>query len=92
MRELEHVIGRACMLAENAILDVDELPEERLIFDSSVDRGIPSLAAAPEGPSMRPLQSARAASTISTSRVGSVESPSRGGRDSADSSFCQPAP
>jgi DNA-binding NtrC family response regulator len=28
VRELEHVIGRACMLTENAILDVDDLPEE----------------------------------------------------------------
>jgi len=57
---------------------------KRLIFYSSVDRGIPSLAAAPEGPAMRPWQSARAASIISTSRSDSVESPSRGFRDSAD--------
>jgi DNA-binding NtrC family response regulator len=28
VRELEHVIGRACMLTENAILDVHDLPEE----------------------------------------------------------------
>jgi len=37
----------------------------RLIFDSSVCRGIPSFAAAPEGPAMRPWVSARAASIIS---------------------------
>src|SRR4051812_24678891 len=33
------------------------------IFDSSVDRGTPSLAAAPVGPDTRPLLAARAAST-----------------------------
>ena len=48
----------------------------RLIFDSSVCRGIPSFAAAPEGPDMRPWLSARAASIISISRSARVESPS----------------
>src|ERR1700727_2495934 len=38
---------------------------------------------------MRPWHSARAASMISTSRSDNVESPSRGCRDSADSSFSQ---
>src|SRR6266446_517790 len=33
-----------------------------LIFDSKVDRAIPSLAAAPEGPKTRPRDSVRAAS------------------------------
>jgi hypothetical protein len=33
------------------------------IFDSSVDRGTPSLAAAPVGPDTRPLLAASAAST-----------------------------
>jgi Tetracyclin repressor-like, C-terminal domain len=45
----------------------------RLIFDSSVCRGIPSFAAAPEGPEIRPWLSARAASMISTSRSASAE-------------------
>ena len=40
----------------------------RWIFDSSVWRGIPSFAAAPEGPEIRPWLSARAAWIISTSR------------------------
>jgi hypothetical protein len=35
-----------------------------LIFVSSVDRGIPSLAAAPRGPATFPLLSAKAASII----------------------------
>ena len=38
-----------------------------LIFDSKVDPGIPSLAAAPDAPDTRPLHSRRAASTISFS-------------------------
>src|SRR5580658_1294183 len=38
-----------------------------LIFDSRVDPGIPSLAAAPDAPETRPLHSRRAASTISFS-------------------------
>ena len=38
-----------------------------LIFESSVDRGIPSLAAAPSGPATLPLQSANAVSMISLS-------------------------
>src|SRR5215831_6756608 len=40
-----------------------------LIFESRVDRGMPSLAAAPEGPDTRPLVSANAASILSFSRV-----------------------
>ena len=48
-----------------------------LIFESSVDPGIPSLAAAPDGPETRPPLSRRAASIISFSweasfRVSSV--------------------
>lgn len=35
-----------------------------LIFDSSVDTGMPSLAAAPEGPATRPLLSVNAVSII----------------------------
>ena len=46
----------------------------RRIFDSSVCRGIPSFAAAPEGPEIRPWLSASAASIISTSRSASTES------------------
>jgi hypothetical protein len=38
-----------------------------LIFESSVDRGIPSFAAAPSGPATFPLLSARAVSIISLS-------------------------
>src|SRR5207302_11451738 len=37
------------------------------IFDSRVDRAIPSLAAAPEGPNIRPWDSRRASSIISLS-------------------------
>src|SRR5215510_7592702 len=40
-----------------------------LIFESRVDRGMPSLAAAPEGPDTRPLVWAKAASILSFSRV-----------------------
>src|SRR5215469_15016110 len=54
------------------------------IFDSSVWRGIPSFAAAPEGPDIRPWLSARAASIISTSRSPNVERPLRCD-DSSDS-------
>ncbi len=36
-----------------------------LIFDSRVEAGIPSLAAAPDGPDTRPPLSAKAASIIS---------------------------
>src|ERR1700730_1192038 len=39
-----------------------------LIFESSVERGIPSFAAAPSGPATFPLLSARAVSIISFSR------------------------
>src|SRR5437879_2678110 len=39
-----------------------------LIFDSIVDDGIPSLAAAPNGPATRPLQSLSVDSIISISR------------------------
>ena len=39
------------------------------IFDSRVDGGMPSLAAAPDGPETRPLVSAKAASIISRSSV-----------------------
>ena len=38
-----------------------------LIFDSSVDGGIPSVAAAPRGPATRPLLFASAASIMSFS-------------------------
>ena len=38
-----------------------------LIFDSSVDGGMPSLTAAPDGPATRPLVSAKAAPIISRS-------------------------
>lgn len=41
-----------------------------LILDSRVDRGIPSLAAAPKGPEIRPLVSASVASMISHSSRG----------------------
>src|SRR5439155_19346455 len=44
-----------------------------LIFDSSVDDGTPSGAAAPNGPDTRPLLSLSAASMTSFSRVASVE-------------------
>src|SRR6185295_7079933 len=37
------------------------------IFDSRVDRAIPSLAAAPDGPNIRPWDSRRASSMISLS-------------------------
>src|SRR5258705_5246078 len=37
------------------------------IFDSKVDRAIPSLAAAPDGPNIRPWDSRRASSIISLS-------------------------
>jgi hypothetical protein len=47
----------------------------RRIFDSKVWRGIPSFAAAPEGPEIRPWLSARAASIISTSRSSNAEKP-----------------
>jgi hypothetical protein len=40
-----------------------------LIFESRVDRGMPSLAAAPVGPDTRPLVSAKAASILSFSRA-----------------------
>src|SRR5258706_14306540 len=41
------------------------------IFDSTVDRGIPSIAAAPDGPNTRPSLSRRADSIISFSREAS---------------------
>lgn len=40
-----------------------------LIFDSRVDGGMPSLAAAPNGPDTRPLASAKAAPSYGTSRM-----------------------
>src|SRR5882762_7215029 len=47
-----------------------------LIFDSRVDPGIPSLAAAPDGPDTRPPLSRRAASMISfSSAAGLRDSP-----------------
>src|SRR5215472_17772252 len=61
----------------------------RLIFDSSVCRGIPSLAAAPDGPDIRPWLSARAASIISTSRSASADNPSCERGAAADSLFSQ---
>jgi DNA-binding NtrC family response regulator len=39
VRELEHVIGRACMLTENAILDVEDLPEELLQKSAGLSEG-----------------------------------------------------
>src|SRR4029077_21248292 len=42
------------------------------IFDSSVDRGIPSRAAAPEGPNRRPPLARRASSTMAFSCAASV--------------------
>src|SRR6266850_4054502 len=50
-----------------------------LIFDSSVDEGIPSLAAAPKGPETRPLLSANAASIISVWRSDSFPAAGRDG-------------
>src|SRR5216684_8853434 len=44
----------------NLILSIPKL----LIFESRVCRGIPSLAAAPDGPAIRPSVSAKAASII----------------------------
>src|ERR1700730_13359767 len=41
------------------------------IFDSRVDRGMPSLVAAPEGPKTRPALSRRAASIMSFSSAAS---------------------
>jgi len=43
------------------------LDVQLLDFESSVDRGIPSFAAAPSGPATLPLLSAKAASIISFS-------------------------
>src|SRR5713226_2638983 len=40
-----------------------------LIFDSNVEPGMPSLAAAPDGPDTRPLLEARASSIICRSRA-----------------------
>src|SRR5215470_18019314 len=60
----------------------------RLIFDSSVWRGIPSFAAAPEGPDIRPWVLASAASIISTSLSSNVERPSLWD-DFADTLFSQ---
>jgi hypothetical protein len=62
----------------------------RLIFDSSVWRGIPSFAAAPDGPDIRPWASARAASIISASRLAIAERP-RFADDSVDLPFSQPS-
>jgi two-component system, NtrC family, response regulator HydG len=39
VRQLEHVIGRACMLTENAILDVDDLPEELMQKSAASSEG-----------------------------------------------------
>ena len=47
-----------------------------LIFDSNVEPGMPSFAAAPDGPDTRPLLAARAASIISLSRA--TSSPASG--------------
>ena len=44
------------------------------IFDSSVDRGIPSLAAAPVGPETRPLLAAELVNDIETPRATKLES------------------
>ncbi len=57
---------------------------KRLIFDSSVCRGMRSFTAAPEGPGIRPCDSARAASIISTSRSAKAEGPSGKRKEPAD--------
>src|SRR5215469_176957 len=48
------------------------------IFDSSVDRGMPSLAAAPDGPNTRPLLTRKAASIISFCSAARFRERSRG--------------
>src|SRR5215831_8259458 len=73
---------------EAARLDPYLSMPSRRIFDSSVWRGIPSFAAAPEGPEIRPRVSARAASIISTSRFSSAERP-RLGESPSDSGVSQ---
>src|ERR1700691_4821916 len=47
------------------------------IFDSRVDRGMPSLSAAPSGPYTRPPQSRRASSIVDFSSEGGVRNRSR---------------
>src|SRR5215467_6182640 len=64
------------------------LMPNRRIFESRVWRGIPSFAAAPEGPAIRPWLSARAASIISISRSAKAGRPSCRD-DSADSPVSQ---
>src|SRR5580704_15807951 len=54
-----YVLLKRCLLIFNA-----------LIFVSSVDRGMPSLAAAPEGPYTRPPHSRKAASMAAFSSAG----------------------
>src|SRR5258708_36454620 len=61
-----------------------------LSFDSSVCRGIPSLAAAPEGPEMRPWDSANAVLIISTSRCANAGRPFRPSHDSVGGRLNQP--
>ena len=61
----------------------------RRIFDSNVWRGMPSFAAAPEGPDIRPWLSARAASIVSTSRFSSADKASPRDGAAADSRFSQ---
>ncbi len=58
------------------------LMPSRLIFDSSVCRGILSLAAAPEAPEMRPWDSANAVLIISTSCCANAARPLRPFNDS----------
>jgi hypothetical protein len=75
----EHVRA-SCADVERPLLDARRAPVHQgavvkrlfsifncLILDSSVDGGIPSLAAAPRGPATLPLLFARAASIISLS-------------------------
>ena len=76
-----------CYLAVGRFCPYLSMPRRR-IFDSNVWRGIPSFAAAPEGPDIRPWLSARAASIISTSRSANAERPSSSD-EAADSRLSQ---
>ena len=74
MTKYQQVAGRTTLWEVSGFRPYLSRPS-RLILDSSVCRGIPSFAAAPEGPEIRPWLSARAASMISTSRSASAERP-----------------
>src|SRR5258708_25166751 len=63
-----HRIGHSALAAPYQDLKRCLLILRLLILDSSVDRGIPSLPAAPVGPETRPRLSANADSIISRSR------------------------